>query len=168
MHETTKLNAMLKAEEARNAAVLGQLRSLMGTDSSPDLSKSPFAFLTSSQQVGQGSAGQPLTENVQYALSQLPALRQHLEQLKESPRSLPNARVREEDDDSEKAKRRRYLDSQSRRALQRRGVEPEDAASIAAGRGRKIGKDEVEGIEAVVQALGSAGGARKLDVDMEE
>lgn len=160
LHETTKLNAMLKAEETRNAAVLEQLRSLMGTDAKPDLSNSPFAFLQQS-----GTNGQPLNQNVQYALSQLPALRQHLAQLKESLQALPNARGREEDDDSVEAKRRRYLDSQSRKALQRRGVEPENATSLAAGSGRKIAREEVEGMEAVVQALGGADAMRRRGED---
>ncbi|KAK5163511.1 uncharacterized protein LTR77_010693 [Saxophila tyrrhenica] len=165
LHETTKLNTMLKAEEARNAAVLEQLRSLMGTDSTPDLSNSPFAFLTSSQQAG---SGQTQNQNVQYAISQLPALRQHLALLKDSLQTLPNARGKEEDEDSVEAKRRRYIDSQSRKALQRRGVEP-DNASVAGGTGRRVGREEVEGIEAVVQAFGGAEGASRRDDDeMEE
>ena len=169
LHETTKLNTMLKAEEARNAAVLEQLRGLMGSDSKPDLSNSPFAFLTSSQNPAKSFNGQPLNQNVQYALSQLPALRQHLSQLKESLQTLPSARQREEDEDSAVAKREQYIGSQSRRALARRGIESDSAASVAAGMGRRIGKEEVEGIEAVRQALGVAEMMRRRgDDEMEE
>lgn len=169
LHETTKLNTMLKAEEARNVAVLEQLRGLLGSNSKPDLSNSPFAFLTSSQNSAKSTNGQPLNQNVQYALSQLPALRQHLAQLKQSLQTLPNARHREEDENSVEAKRAHYIDSQSRRALERRGVEPDSSSSVAAGIGRRVGKEEVEGIEAVRQALGGADRARRrADDDMEE
>lgn len=169
LHETTKLKAMLKAEETQNAAVLEQLRSLMGSDSKPDLSDSPFAFLHPSQQAVKASPGQPINQDVQYALSQLPVLRQYIAQLKESLQTLPSARQREEDEDSSEAKRRRYLHSQSRRAVERRGIEPDGVASMMAGSGRKIGREEVEGMEAVVQALGGAEGMRRRDSDeMEE
>ena len=169
LHETAKLNAMLKAEEARNTAVLEQLRSLVGAGSnSNDPSAAPFAFLASSSHISKKSGGQPFNQNVQYALSQLPALRQHLAQLKESLQTLPNARHVEQDVDSIEAKRRRYIEFQSRRTLERKGIEPENPASIAAGVGRRIGRDEVEGMEAVVQALGGADAMTSPNERMEE
>ena len=169
LHETAKLNAMLKAEEARNAKVLEQLRSLLGTNTqSGEETSSPLAFLTSSPHTSKNPSGQPLNQNVQYALSQLPALRQHLAQLKQSLQTLPNARHTEEDEDSVEAKRRHYIDSQSRRALERKGIEPENPASVAAGAGRRIGREEVEGIEAVVQALGGADAMARPTDEMEE
>lgn len=154
LQETAKLNAMLKAEEARNAAVLAQLQSLVSGDAGQEGQDSPFAFLLNSQHTSTSSSTQPLYQNTQYALSQLPALRQLLQQLKDSLQTLPNARHAREDPDSTDAKRRRYIESQSRQALGRRGVEAENGEALAASSGRKIARDEVEGMEAVVQALG--------------
>ena len=150
LQETTKLNAMLKAEEARNTAMLSRLQSVLGTHTSQ------FTFLTSSSYVSKNSTSEPLHQNVQYALSQLPALRQLLPQLKESLQTLPNARQAHNDENSVEGKRRQYLETQSRRALERKGIDPEDPSKAAAGVGRRIGRDEVEGMEAVVQALGGA------------
>ena len=169
LHETAKLNAMLKAEEARNTAVLSQLQTLLGTGTKRDqASESPFAFLASPPHTHNASNGQLLNQNVQYALSQLPALRQHLAQLKDSLQTLPNARRRQEDEDSKEAKRRNYIDSRSQRALERKGIEPENPVGIAAGTGRKIGREEVEGMETVVQALGGAEAMRRSNDEMEE
>ena len=168
LNETTKLNTMLKAEEARNAAVLEQLRSLTGTNNANGDAESPLAFLTSSAHAAKNSPGQPLNQNVQYALSQLPALRQHLEQLKQSLQTPLNARRGREDEDSFESKRRNYIDYHSRRALDRKGIEPEKAASVAAGLGRRVGREEVEGMEAVVQALGGADATMRSNDEMEE
>ena len=169
LQETAKLNAMLRAEEARNAAVLSQLQALLETDSRADqASSSPFAFLTASPYTAKSSMDQTLHQNVQFALRQLPTLRQLLAQLKDSLQTLPNARHRADEHDSADAKRREYIASQSRRALERRGIEPEDPASASAAAGRKVGRDEVEGMEAVVQALGGAAAVRRTDDEMEE
>lgn len=153
LQETAKLNAMLKAEEARNAAVMAQLEGLLGNGSAQQ-EDSPFAFLTSGSTAL--ATNQPLNQNTQYALSQLPALRQLLQQLKDSLQTLPNARHAKEDPESTDAKRRRYVESQSRRALGRKGIEAENGEALAASSGRRIGRDEVEGMEAVVQALRGA------------
>ena len=168
LNETAKLNTMLKAEEARNAAVLEQLQSLTGTNDADKDTGSPFAFLTSSSHTAKNSSGQPIKQNVQYALSQLPALRQHLAQLKQSLQTPLNARRGREDDDSLENKRRNYIDYHSRRALDRKGIEPENAATVAAGLGRRVGREEVEGMEAVVQALGGADATISPDDEMEE
>jgi len=172
LRETRKLNAMLKAEEVRNEAVLGQLKRALGSGSGDGdvaaeggTTASPFAFLTSSPHAD--ARGKPLTQNVEYALAQLPALRTLLSELRSSAhrdavtRGGATRRARgddeDEDDQGVDAKRRRYLDAQSRRALQRKGVEASDAAGMGAqagAAGRKVGREEVEGMEAVVKALG--------------
>ncbi|KAK5128975.1 hypothetical protein LTR85_000308 [Meristemomyces frigidus] len=169
LQETMKLNAMLKAEEARNTAVLDQLAALVGTRSEPrQATQSPFAFLTSSPHTSKSASSQPLTQNVHYAVAQLPALRELIAQLKDSLHTMPNTRHTREDEDSREAKRRRYLDSQSQRALERKGIGADTAAKTAASTGRRVGKDEVEGMEAVVQALGGAQARRRDADDMEE
>ena len=157
LQETMKLNAMLKAEEARNAAMLSQLHTMLGSGDEPELSSdSPFAFLASSPHASKNAQSQPLTQNVQYAVTQLPLLRELLAQLKSSLQSMPKSRDRLEDPESVEAKRRQYIDTQSRRALQRRGVDPDGTAGREGTLGRRIGREEVEGMEAVAQALGGA------------
>ncbi|KAK5726063.1 hypothetical protein LTR15_004255 [Elasticomyces elasticus] len=164
LRETKKLNIMLKAEEAKNAAILEQLGGLLGT--SKDSNQSPFAFL-----MAQGSASneQPSTEEVKQVLQQLPAIRDSIAQLKGASQSLASERLaRPKDVESAESKRSEYLDTQSRRALQRNGITPEPSQQMAgaASAGRKVGRDEVEGLEAVVQALGGAPASRHGD-DME-
>lgn len=158
LHETAKLNAMLKAEEARNTTVLSQLAAL--TQSSADTSEggeaAPFAFLAPASTSGNsGSLAQPLAQNTHYAIAQLPALRDLVAQLKESLQTLPDARNRAsgDEDESREGQRRRYLDVQARRAVQRKGIDPTAAATAASSVGRKAGRDEVEGMEAVVRGL---------------
>ncbi|KAI6800969.1 hypothetical protein KC363_g5503 [Hortaea werneckii] len=172
LQESRKLNIMLKAEEARNTAILHQLRSMTGVKSEESgeapASSSPFAFLTSSQHTSTSSSSQPLTQNVQYALSHLPALRQHLAQLKESLHVLPNARHTREDDESKEAKRRRYLDTQAQAAMDRKGVVADEATRAAATAGRRVGREEVEGLEAVAQALSGADEETDLNNEAQE
>ena len=161
MHETAKVNAVLKAEEVKNAAILSQLRSLVDSANSD---ASPFAVLSTSNK----STTQNLSQDVQYAITQLPALRQMISQLKDTLPTTSSARHTEEDEDSVEAKRRRYVESQASRALKRKAVDREDPDVIAASTGRKIGRDEVEGMEAVVQALGGAETIRRSTDEMEE
>ncbi|KAK0253974.1 hypothetical protein LTS09_010991 [Friedmanniomyces endolithicus] len=177
--ESRKLNAMLKAEEARNAAVLEQLDGLLGApeedvSTARQADPSPFAFLAASPNISATASAtntQPLTQNVLYALAQLPALRDLVSQLRGSLQTLPNARIAPTHEaDSAEAKRRQYLDTQSRRAVQRRGIASSDnsarqTAAPAASVGRRIGRDEVEGLEAVVQALGGTSAREHGDRD---
>lgn len=158
LHETIKLNNMLKAEEARNQAVLSKLhRTLRGKDPA-----SPFAFLASLQPSSKNAQPQSFSQNVQYAVKQLPALRDMIESIKASLHTLPNARQSTEDSTS--LKRMQYVETQSGRALQRRGVDVQDSTTAGAAVGRRIGRDEVEGIEAVANALDRT----PDDEDMEE
>lgn len=169
LQETTKLGNMLKAEEARNAAVLTQLHSaLSSNDKQEDGPATSFAFLSSLQNTSKSSGPQGLTQNVQYAISQLPALRQLLDTLKTSLETIPNARRTQPDENSAPAKRRQYVETQSRRALERNGIDAEDPAALSAASGRKIGRDEAEGIESVLQALGGAGPTSRMDHDMDD
>ncbi|OQN96019.1 hypothetical protein B0A48_18010 [Cryoendolithus antarcticus] len=156
VQETAKLNAMLKVEEASNAAVLAQLKQLLGqseTAVTQQPEEAPYAFLSQSQHTS--TASQPLTENLQYLATQLPVLRQLLSQLKEALATLPDARQARQDQDSAETRRARYLDAQARRALQRRGL-GDTAEQGTKIEGRKIGVDELSALEGLVQALGGA------------
>lgn len=163
VQESAKLNAMLKAEEARNAAVIAQLCTLTGPQpdalqqdsNGADPAESPFRFLTTSPHTS--TTAHPLSQNLQYAIAQLPALRELLAQLKESLSSLPAARQARQDENSAEAKRRGYIDAQSWRALEKRGVDVGgQGGDAAAGAGRRVAAEEVQGLESVVQALGGA------------
>jgi kinetochore protein Mis12/MTW1 len=157
LNETAKLNTMLKAEEAKNAAILSQLTSLIGAEANHqegDETASPFAFLHSSAQTANAKQ---LTQDAQYAVNQIPALRRLLAQLKDAMQTIPSTRqMRTDDEDSIEGRRRRYLHNQSRRALERKGIDAEASAGASMAGGRKMGRDEVEGIEAVAQALAGA------------
>jgi kinetochore protein Mis12/MTW1 len=165
VQETAKLNAMLKAEEARNQAVIAQLHTLTGQQHNnpqqqpaepTDQASAPFSFLTSSPHTS--TTTQPLSQNLQYAIAQLPALRELLAQLKASLQSLPAARQTRLDENSLEAKRRGYINAQSRRALDKRGVDASGLGGEAvAGAGRRVAAEEVQGLESVAQALGGAG-----------
>lgn len=163
LHETAKLNALLKAEEARNEAVLTQLRTQLGI--SGDAATSPFGFLAPSVQTSREST---VHQNIQYALSQLPALRQLIAQLKDALKTLPAARNATVDPESVEAKRTDYVQSRSRRALERRGIESNAPAVDTGDTRRKISRDDVAGMEAVVQALGGASRSRRAEGEMEE
>jgi kinetochore protein Mis12/MTW1 len=162
VQETAKLNAMLKAEEARNQAVIAQLQSLVGGQPSSTAQQapgadagtpSPFSFLTTSPHTS--TTTQPLSQNLQYAIAQLPALRELLAHHKTSLSSLPAARQVRLDENSMEAKRRGYINAQSRRAMEKRGVDV-GGQSSEVGRGRRVAAEEVQGLESVVQAMGGA------------
>lgn len=162
LHETAKLNTMLKAEEAKNAAILQQLSALIGAEPQQEGAESsaPLGFLNATQK---NTHTQPLTQDTQYLLTHIPALQRLLEQLKEAMRSVPNTRqAKYDDEDSADIRRRRYLEHQSRRALERTGIDPDSSAGASLAAGRKMGRDELEGIESVAQALT---GAEKKESD---
>lgn len=171
LHELGKLNSMLKAEEAKNAAVLAQLSALLSADvpggEDAGAASATLAFLDPKKQ---GSSDRKLTQSTQYALNQLPALQQLLMQLKHHVETAPISRQsRNDDEDTAEGRRRRYIDAQSRRALERGGFDPSSTASTGLAAGRKFGNDELEGIEAIARAFGTAGKPTKpIDADMTE
>ncbi|KAK5129952.1 hypothetical protein LTR08_002669 [Meristemomyces frigidus] len=164
LHETQKLNALLRAEEAQNTAVLSQLHQLMGTAPAPTPAPMPsaFAFLNPSPATTT-TPSLPLTQDTTYTLTHLPFLRALLAKLHAAQHTpapaQPNSGKHHPDEDSREAKRTRYLDAQAQRAVARRGVDT--SAHAMASAGRKVGREEVEGVEDVVQALGGAGRGRE-------
>jgi kinetochore protein Mis12/MTW1 len=53
--------------------------------------------------------------------------------------------------------RKVYIESQSRRVLERRGVDTRDGVEGAVD-GRRVGEEEVRGLEGIAGALGMGGG----------
>ncbi|KAF2216133.1 hypothetical protein CERZMDRAFT_33192 [Cercospora zeae-maydis SCOH1-5] len=160
LHETAKLNMMLKSEEAKNAAILQQLSALIGADSKEEgqTSSAPLAFLNATS-----GESKHLEQDTQAALAQIPALQKLLAELKDAMQTLQTAKKMKYDEDSAEGRRRRYLESQSRRALERKGIDLESSGTASLAAGRKMGRDEVAGIESVVQALGGAEASKKVN-----
>ncbi|EME47428.1 hypothetical protein DOTSEDRAFT_21210 [Dothistroma septosporum NZE10] len=156
LHEAAKLNIMLKAEEAKNAATLSQLSRLIGAEPKQEgqdgKSEAPFAFLKSSAVTAQA---QNLAQDTLGTLKQIPMLQQLLEKLKDAMQNIPNPRQsRFDHSDSREGRRRQYLNAQTRRALERNGVDPESGVGSSLNAGRRMSREELEGIESVAHALG--------------
>lgn len=150
--ETRKLQSILLAERARNAAYIANLQALL---TSTDPSKPGLAFITQSmakhglQANGSATA---LREQTRHAVSQLPQLRQLL------------AALRQKEDEGIKynrhsvasEERREYIESQVRRRLEREGADLKTGEGLT-GRsteGRTVTGEEVRGIEGVVGLVG--------------
>ncbi|KAI9857056.1 MAG: hypothetical protein M1830_006385, partial [Pleopsidium flavum] len=192
LQETQKLQTALLQESAQNEAVLAQLRSVLSTASlgrtspgakSEDVESgavkaattpSKFEFLNenpSARSLGVGAPSQaPLTTNVNFALSQLPALRSLLSILRPKLRTLPTAATNV-DWDGTREERKQYVESQTRRHLERtRGLELNGQGAVRDGEwsgvGRKISAEEVAAMDVIVSMLGP--GIREPDDKMEE
>lgn len=179
LQETSKLQSVLRAEAVRNEEVLSKLRPLVGSRTKPSRdslslqSSSPtkkmdqssqqsFSFLTATSP--QTGSNLPLAPNTQFTLSQLPALRSLMAELRPHVSSVPRAT------DSEAAEtRQKYIETQSRKAVKRRLGENEvsEGANVES-LGRRIDKEEVRAMERFVHVMGenSDGGGR--DDRMEE
>ncbi|KAF6231784.1 hypothetical protein HO173_010086 [Letharia columbiana] len=156
LQETRKLNLALRSTHARNATLISQLNTLL---SPPTAADGPsLAFLTSHTNPAAQSLNlsfspsskdtTPLTTNAQFATSQLPALKKLVAELRpkmQEVREGPGGKV---DWDGEREKRRAYIESGVRRHV---GVGRENGEAVG---GEIRARDEVEGLEAVVGALG--------------
>ena len=181
LQETEKLHHALRAEQARNDALLTQLRALVPTTDShvptqqtfksestpaPDAHPS-LSFLTSTPPALGANASASLAQNTQFTLSQVPALQALLARLRPRLASLPRSELRGVKSEAGDA-RERYLTAQSARAMERRGVGGGDAGAGAVagaeGLGRRVGGEEVRALEGVVGALGGrVGGGDEME-----
>ncbi|KAL1967448.1 hypothetical protein VTN77DRAFT_3233 [Rasamsonia byssochlamydoides] len=169
LQETRKLQRALKQECARNDAIIAQLRAILSDAQSATLKQSAgdsqapvsvrretpdLSFLTSdpaAKQLNVGNNAGPLTTNTTFILSQLPALRAMLAQLRPKLSTLPKS-ADEMDLDSKKDERREYIESRIRLHLERAG-EPamSDGGGVVAG--RKIKRSEAQALENVASIL---------------
>ena len=186
LRQTKKLNVALDATVQRNNAALEQLRALTqgapagmkmeqeSGEQSGGSGKSTYTFLSNgdaakSLGVGTGTNDPnndgPLTTNTAFALSQLPALRSLLDELRPKLGSTGDAQLAAAESHSAR-ERRLYLNNQTKKAVERQGVQ---LATSAEGLGRRVQGDEVAALEGIVDAL-SAGKKRDGDADdrMEE
>ncbi|KAK2861458.1 hypothetical protein FQN49_004175 [Arthroderma sp. PD_2] len=178
LRETKKLNRALTQECARNDAVLAQLRSMVAatklTEGTPtaveaDTPPSPFnaethlpnlSFLLSDPRakklrIGDGGAGPshtPLTTNTTFILSQLPALRSVLAQLRPKLQTLPKS-VDEMELDQKKGERREYINSRTKLHLDRTGGGSESEQGHRVIRGKRVNAEDVQALESVAAAF---------------
>jgi kinetochore protein Mis12/MTW1 len=181
--ETKKLNEALVAEKNRNDAQIARLRALLqprAPKREPRSSNSPakqtngsgngdasFAFLThtpAAQALGVQPLPQasnttsgprtPLTTHTTFTTSQLPYLRQLLSSLQPhlATTALPTSTSSTKNSDEMTKERKVYLESQSKRILERRGVDTKDGVE-GVWEGRRVGAEEVRGLEGLVQVL---------------
>lgn len=194
LQASQKLNTMLHAERARNDALLGELRSLVGraggarqgapvSDAKPP---APFAFLHDRGDLTQADASTPLSTTTAFSLSQLQALRALSTSLSTM---MPNLRVGEGDGNGGGGARRtwrkervEYVESAARKHLESvRGLELGSNGEVRdgewQGEGRRFASGEVAALEGVVNALGNLGSGsgvggegegEKMDEDVTE
>ncbi|KAI4275710.1 MAG: hypothetical protein LQ337_003022 [Flavoplaca oasis] len=164
VQETRKLNLALRNTRANNAATIRQLRSILSVRAQADPETSPstnpsssLGFLTSDpsatklglsltqqrrQKQDSAKAQGPLSERTQSFISQLPALRQALEELKPRLKTLPE-KIGDVDWESRREERRVYIEGRVRKVVGENGRGDEMG-------GVKVGREEVRDLEGVV------------------
>lgn len=158
--ESQRLRSHLLAEATRNEAIIAQLKNLTTQGNAHDavkLSKMPrhdFSFFTSTTSAKALNvstscfAQQPITTNTKFALSQLPALRALLADLRPRLASLQISTTGIDSIRAERrAERRDYIEQRAKLHLQRH---PEGASmngSVVAG--KRVEPEEVEALEKV-------------------
>ncbi|KIV99723.1 uncharacterized protein PV09_08653 [Verruconis gallopava] len=191
LRQTKKLNRMLEANVRRNDAALKQLKALFEPASaemkreqqSPGKhdatstveNKGTYAFLTEGEaakalgvsmstaaSAGQQNQDGPLTTNTSFALSQLPALRALLDELRPKLAELGDAEMAVAESNSAR-ERRLYVNKQARKAVERQGV---DVGVSVEGLGRRVQEDELVALESIADALPAK--RNHVDVDGDE
>ncbi|KIW70068.1 hypothetical protein, variant [Phialophora macrospora] len=130
--------ALLK-EYNRNQAIIQQLRSLLGqTQTTPD----NLSFLTN------GAQAQSLTTNTHFAVSQLPALKALLAELRPKLAALKHTSINVDSAKDElKEERRGYIEQRTRSHLHRNGEDlQEESAAVS---GKRVESEEVQALEKV-------------------
>ncbi|KAF2140260.1 uncharacterized protein K452DRAFT_327651 [Aplosporella prunicola CBS 121167] len=109
------------------------------------------------------AAATPIQTNTAFTLSQLPALRRLLESLRPKIAALSAAAAASSEgaegaevpENASARARRDYVETQTRRLLEKRGVDVRSGeGGDGEGLGRRVGQDEIRGMEAVAELLG--------------
>ncbi|KAK0124441.1 hypothetical protein ONS95_009397 [Cadophora gregata] len=169
LRETQKLHALLRAESARNEATIRSLKSLLLNQVEkvePGLEEAqtsaPFAFLQKKGELT-GDVKHPVTTTTEFTISQLPALKTLLEDLRPRLGELANGGGKEglvgEEEKSWRRERLEFVERETKRHLENvRGLELGEMGEVRdgewQGEGRKLGKGEVEDLERVVGMVG--------------
>jgi kinetochore protein Mis12/MTW1 len=156
--ESQRLGSYLLEEAARNEAIIAQLKSSTSRGNAqkavkPSVTPNPdFSFLTSSTSAKAlnvsttSFAQQPITTNTNFALSQLPALRALLADLRPRLASLQSSTTGIESVRAERREERReYIEQRAKLHLERH---PEGAlVHGSAVAGKRVQPEEVEGVD---------------------
>lgn len=175
LKETRKLNLALRSTHARNATTIARLQSLLSSpiaktdaQSPPPSSDPSLAFLTSHPSAttlnlslvqtsspnftkAKDKSYNPLETNTQFFISQLPALRSALEELKPRLKSLPE-KIGDVDWESRREERRAYIEGRVRNVVDGMGI---GGGGGDAMKGVRVGREEVRDLEGVVGGMGS-------------
>lgn len=162
VRETEKLHALLLAETAKNEATIKSLKALLlgqGVKEEGEGGIYPaFAFL---QEKGDltGDVERPISTTTSFTLSQLPALKALLQNLRPRLKELASGDGKEglvgEEEKSWRRERLEFIEKETRRHLENvRGLELGEQGEVRdgewQGEGRRLGKGEVEDLERVV------------------
>lgn len=135
----------LATEQYRNEAILAQLRGILAPKSE-DSSLPNLAFLTDSASRQTSSGQQPLTTNTTFTLSQLPALKVVLTDLKSKLTTLKDVQLGfDTAQDERREERREYIEQRTRSHLERNGHST--AASSGPLSSKRTDAAEVEALE---------------------
>lgn len=173
--EAQKLQRLLIAERNKNAAVIAKLRALRGMplkavkiepkakngDDDVKMTDTPYpVFKVLEEKEGIDAGGPtPLKTTTEFALSQVPALENLMAELGPMEETLSELNMAGLDSGSSwRRERVEYIESQTKRLLESRGLELSANGEVRDGEwqggGRKLNKSEVEEIEAVVSMMG--------------
>ena len=139
------ISRSLMQEQARNEAILQQLRTLSND------TQGSMAFLTesaASKTLNVSANSQALTTNTTFAMSQLPALKALLAELRPRLASLKDASVGiNSAKDENRFERREYIEQRTRPHIERNGgAMAENAAAMP---GMPLDADEIQALEKV-------------------
>jgi kinetochore protein Mis12/MTW1 len=169
--ETQKLHSLLLAEKARNEATITSLKALLlhqvlKKELDEEEIYPAFAFLENKGELT-GDGTHPVTTTTSFALSQLPALKSILENLRPRLKQLANGNGKEglvgEENKTWRRERLEFVEKEARRHLENvRGLELGEMGEVRdgewQGEGRKLGKGEVEDLERVIGMVGGREG----------
>lgn len=160
VRETEKLHALLLAETAKNEATIKSLKALLsGRGVKQEGAAYPaFAFLQEKADLT-GDVGRPISTTTSFTLSQLPALKALLQNLRPRLKDLASGDGKRglvgEEEKSWRRERLEFIEKETRRHLENvRGLELSEQGEVRdgewQGEGRRLGKGEVEDLERVV------------------
>jgi kinetochore protein Mis12/MTW1 len=160
VRETRKLRTSLQATAAKNEAIIKQLKSLVNpVKAEGQKSAGSLSFLTNGSSASQLGVAYPpapvsdnnlgpLSTNTSFAISQLPALKELLAELKPALTSLTKTASYPASEADAARERRKFIETQSLRAMERQGLS--SGTGSAEGLGRVVGMDEMMALESLV------------------
>ncbi|ESZ97601.1 hypothetical protein SBOR_2002 [Sclerotinia borealis F-4128] len=181
LRETMKLNAVLRAEKERNEKTIAALKGVISSTPSPakkivkaedgtemeidaeDDGRASLAFLQKKGDLTKDGK-HPIATTTEFALTQLPALRQLLDNLGPRLKELSEGNGMDgmvgEQEKSWRRERLEFIEKETRRHFENvRGLELGSQGEVRdgewQGEGRKLGNGEVEDLERVVRMVES-------------